>query len=59
MKITISKYDEKGTLIHIHSANMIVGDYIVSKEDLFDVMQLVTEIIKKRIEEPCEFVIVD
>ena len=58
MKVTVRKFDDNGNIV-LESHDLRVADYITPQEGLFDMMQLVSEIIETRIEEPCEFVVSD
>ena len=58
MKVAIRKFDDKGNIV-LESNDLGVADYITPKEGLFDMMQMVSEIITTIIKEPCEFVIID
>ena len=58
MKVTVRKFDDKGNIV-LESHDLRVADYITPKDGLFDMMQLVSEIIETKIKEPCEFVISD
>lgn len=57
MKVTVRKFDDKVNIV-LESHDLRVADYITPQEGLFDMMQMVSEIIETIIEEPCEFVIV-
>ena len=58
MKVVVRQFDDKGNIV-LKTNNLRVADYITPKEGLFDMMQYVSEIITTRVEEPCEFVIID
>lgn len=58
MKVAVRKFDDKGNIV-LETNDLGVADYITPKEGLFDMMQMVSEIITTIIKEPCEFVIID
>lgn len=58
MKVAVRKFDDKGNIV-LETNDLRVADYITPKEGLFDMMQMVSEIITTIIKESCEFVIID
>lgn len=56
MIVTVRKYDKDN--ITLHCRNLRIGDFITPKEELFDAMKMISELIETSLEEECKFVVV-